>query len=184
MEIEYTNTTEDALAYTLFMSKSSPYLQGQKRRSRLIYSFAIAVFYFAIDSMLKFQIKWSTVIVSLLFGVISYLVYPLLTEYNVRKTLPKLLSEDKYKGTTGRIKVIITKEGLQNFTDSFEGKTYSGAVIKMGLTKDHVFIVSPSPIYSIPRHAFSSDEQRSSFIELIKSNYHDSTGEELPVVSY
>ncbi len=184
MEIEYDRTPDDLIAFNLYHLHNSPNLKRQIRISMGLFGILIASFLLVIFVAGNKVLLCIFFIFSIIGGIGLFLSLPRYYDQQTVKLTKRLLAEGRNEGLIDHTKVILTPEAIIGQTSRGEEKVFWHSVNQAVETATYIFLyVSSMNAYIIPRRAFSSDEQRLSFLSLVNQYYKDSTGQTLLTIS-
>lgn len=171
MQIEYTLTEQDFIAFNLHDAKHSKMV----KRSLFLQCYIIAIIFFAVplSSFLlgpSGQVYTELPVIFLLAGIIWIVFYPAYFYKHIERNIKKMLWEGSYKNLFGKHKVQIADEGIIEINNGGETKRNWKGIEKIEENEAYIFIyVSSMSANIVPKHAFVHENSRSEFMRKLQS---------------
>lgn len=157
MNIEYTNTTEDFVAFAEHCRRTSPVA----RRNALVQSLIAAATAFG---LVAFMIR--NVVFGIGAAVTAVVIYRVITPGWVGRQVRAVYAEGRNKGTVGRHKLELAPDALVEHSEAGTGTYRWDALEKIDVTDGYVFVfTSALAAHVIPARAFRTPEERNDFLD-------------------
>ncbi len=168
MEVEYTLTLDDYIAFQHYMMRTSPAL----RRPIWMGYAAIVVLISLLFYFNEGWKSWENVLFSLAFLVGGLALYAWLVRSSAGYTARRLMKEGKNKGTFGQHTLKLGQDGVVETTEVGETRASWAGVERVTESETYIFIfLSSSMAHVIPKRSFASATQAEQFYQLAQDYY-------------
>lgn len=172
MTIRYQLTIDDWLALNRFYHKTSPIMQKQFRKVRMIYAFIAMLSAFTTIFSIAKKIDMALIVAVMIVGLILYVGTANVVKTQADKNARKLYESGQNKTLREVTTLTVSPDYIESQSVLLESSIKWPLVEKIAIEEDYIFIfVSADQAIIIPNRAFQSKAQRREFIELI-NRYH------------
>lgn len=170
MEIEFTLTPQDIVAFNRYHYMNSPALRRSYWRG-FLWGAVAAIMLFIMFSGWK---SWWNALFPVLFLLIYMILFPLSVRRNINALGRRMQTEGKNRGVWGKHYIRIDEQELFEKTDVGESRWRWIGIERVVENNEYIFIyVSTTSAHAIPKRCFSSSEQAEAFYQTAKKFYDD-----------
>ncbi|WP_235674879.1 MULTISPECIES: YcxB family protein [Bacillus cereus group] len=170
MQIEYTLTEQDFIAFNLHYARHSKTV----KRSLVFQHYIVASIFFAVPLSVFFigppgQVYTGLPVIFLLAGVIWILFYPKYFYNHIKRNLEKMIREGSYSNLLGKHNLQITDEGIIETNSGGETKRNWKGIEKIEENEAYIFIyVGSMSANIVPKTAFARENSKSEFMKSLQ----------------
>ncbi len=175
MEIRYDVSLGDIIEFNLFHVEHSKTVKKQVMLIRIL----VPVVYILLG--VAFSLIWDNIFYAITFAVLSvvwFLIYKSIYRARVKKSVVKMLGEDKNRGMIGP-KVLRLEGGKLSYESETSATEFKGKFVNRVLESETCYYLYTTSINAVvvPKSAFESKAQESEFVEKIEA-FVDHTDEQ------
>jgi hypothetical protein len=179
MEIQYTLTTEDMIAYGRYHMDHPFTAQGKpSSRGGLLWLFLSLLLLVGVLLIITDFRPAEWLVLQILFGILGFLIGLILVFYSLRyrisaSTIRRMLRQGQNHKLLRSQRLIITPEALTHITEYSQGTIQWRGVEKVALGEEHAFFyLNTTAAYVLPGRAFANDWEFRQFVETAQG-YHE-----------
>lgn len=171
MNIAFTLTMDDLMAFNLHHQRHSPTAKRAFRKNLLLFPLIWTSLCLVLSRLATTpERSWPVAILGLLplfMGAPLYLVtFPLLHRRAIRRQLQGFLEEENNSSMLGPHRIETTPEGLGETSDSGHTQLTWDAIKRVEVAKDHVFLYRGAmSAFVVPKRSFTDQTQLAAFLD-------------------
>lgn len=162
MQVTYEQTLEDIAAFNLHHFRTS-----KRSQRRLLLSQALLIFSTSVAAMI--WPGWSfieRVVFFVVFSLLSIFGYPMYYRWAIKRNAKKIYAAAQSQGILGEHTLTLGAEGFATSCSANDSRVSWSGVERIDSDEQYIYIyTSPLQAHVIPKRAFSSDEEASSFMQ-------------------
>ncbi len=171
MNIEFERTIQDVVDFNLFHMAHSPSIKRQLMLMQVLTGLLVIPLVFSVFYLVSHSINAFTVIVSLLAGVLVFVLYPQWSRKSTANRIKKMLSEGSNNALLGHQVVSLSPEGIFVKNQAAESKIIWSTVDKVAENDKHIYLYTSSiNALVIPQECFRSEQEKQELLEYIEKH--------------
>lgn len=171
MEIKFDFTEKDYLEYSKFYMLNSNTVKRTLFAQRYIVSLVISLISIL---LFRFFSPYTFLMDVCIFGgayVLWVLLYPKYFYHTINKRVKRTLKEEKNSNLFGERTIVLTTKGITQISHLGESSNTWKSIEYVTENKNYIYLfINAINAYVIPKATFSSENEKSAFMDLIKKH--------------